>query len=464
MGKVGSNIAHELTQEDHDIVAIEMRPKVFEHLQGSMDIMAVHGNGASYEVQCEANVADCDLLIAVTSMDEINLLSCILAKKLGCKNTIARVRNPDYAQYIQHLREELGLSMAINPERTAAREIFRLLQYPSFLQRDTFAKDRVELVELIIDKNSPLINIKLNQIYQIAKVKTLICTVERDQDIFIPDGNSVLLLNDKITITADTRDLPALIKNLGYSVMKTSSVMIVGGSRIASYLATELIGSHIAVKIIEKNLSRCEELAELLPQALIIHGDGSEHALLMEEGLKQTDALITLTGIDEENMIISMYANHVGVPKTITKINKVEFASYFKCEGLGTIVCPKRLTAHEILRYVRAMSNTTGDSMLTLHRIMDEKAEALEFAVTNNTKYLNIKLQDIKLKKGILIACITRRNKVVIPSGSDHMQIGDTVVVVTTASRAIVDLNDIFENGTNHKNFSSNALREEAKI
>ena len=442
-GKVGYALTQKLSREGHDIIVIDSNPQVLQSVE-LLDVLVVHGNGASLEVQQEADVAHSDLLIAATSADEINLLCCVLARKLGCRHTIARVRNPEYTKQLQFLREELGLSMTINPERAAAREIFHLIQFPSFLKRDTFAKGRVELVELKIKEGSPLAGRRLDQLEQATKVRVLICAVERDGQVTIPAGQFMLRVGDKITVTADNRDLAQLIKNLKIDTQKIHHVMIIGGSRIAAYLAEDLLASGVAVKIIEQKPQRCEALSEALPHALIINGDGSTQDLLMAEGLAETDAVITLTGIDEENLIISMYADHVGVPKAITKVNRLEYAWVFKEKGIGSVVSPKLITANDIVRYVRAMENTTGGSVITLHRIVDDKAEALEFQVSSGARNLGLPLHKLTLKPNILIACITRGGRIIIPSGSDHIQEGDTVIVVTTSEQGICDLNDIF--------------------
>lgn len=443
-GKVGYALTKKLSHEGHDIIVIDSNPQVLQQSMELLDVMVVHGNGASLEVQEEADVAQSDLLIAATSADEINLLCCVLARKLGCRHTIARVRNPEYNNQLRFLREELGLSMTINPERAAAREIFHLLQFPSFLKRDTFAKGRVEVVELKIKEGSPLAGRRLDQLQEATKVRVLICAVEREGRVTIPTGRFTLRVGDKITVTADNRDLAQLIKNLKITTQKIHNVMIIGGSRIAGYLAEDLLSSGVSVKIIEQKPERCETLSEALPHALIINGDGSSQELLQAEGLADTDAIITLTGIDEENLIISMYADHVGVPKAITKVNRLEYAWVFKEKGIGSVVSPKLITANDIVRYVRAMENTTGGSVITLHRIVDDKAEALEFLVSPGARNLGLPLHKLTLKPNILIACINRGGRIIIPSGGDHIQEGDTVIVVTTSDQSIYDLNDIF--------------------
>lgn len=447
-GKMGLALTQLLSAEGHDITVIDSNPEVLRTVTEMYDVMGVLGNGACLEVQRSADAMHSDLLIAATSADETNLLCCILAKKLGCKQTIARVRNPEYASQANFLKEELGLSMTINPDRTAAHAIFRILQFPSFLKLDAFARGRVELVELRIREGSVLDGIKLLHLNEAAKARVLVCGVDREGEVTIPSGSFELKAGDMITVTAATADLAKLIKNLGISTQKINHVMLIGGSHIAQYLAAELIDVRADVKIIEQNPLRCQKLAETLPKALIANGNGVDQTLLKEEGIGNTDAVVTLTGIDEENIIISMFAEHMGVPKTVTKINRTELSVVFGERSSSSLISPKTLAAHEILRFVRALSvgNSTAGSMITMHGIMDGKAEALEFIAANGMKYLNTPLAKLNLKPHILISCISRVGQsVIIPSGSDEIRAGDSVVIVATAGRMISDLNEIFE-------------------
>ncbi len=444
-GKVGSALTEQLAKEGHDIVVIDSNKAVLREAVEELDVMVVHGNGATLKVQDLADVEHSDLLIAATSADEINLLCCIIARKLGCPHTIARVRNPEYAHQLYFLKDELGLSMMVNPELAAASEIFRLLQFPSFLQRDSFAKGRVEIVEIEVRGESKLIGKKLAELYKTARVKVLVCAVERGDDVLIPDGNFKLRKHDKLYVTASSKDLAKLIHNLGLERRKIRNVLIVGGGNIAYYLAEDLIASGVDVKIIEIDPERCLLLAEALPRATVIEADGSERGVLDSEGIGGTDAVVTLTNIDEENLIISMYADFAGVSKVITKINRTEYHEVFRDRGIECVVSPKELCSHEIVRYVRAMHNTTEDSIITLHRIVGGRMEALEFKANENTWYLGMTLSQLRLKKDILIACISRQGEIIIPQGSDSIRPGDTVIVVTTAEKIVHDLNDIFE-------------------
>lgn len=443
-GKVGVALTEQLSQEGHDVTVIDSNPKVLEQSMESYDVMVVHGNGASISVLKDAGVETADLLIAATSRDEINLLTCIVARKLGAKHTIARVRNPEYNEQMLLMREELGLSMTVNPEFAAAREIHHLLQFPSFLKRDSFARGRVEIVEIHIDETSGLVGAPLNRMYEIAGVRVLVCVVERRSVVHIPDGSFTLQAGDNIYVTAEVRDLAKLIKNLGIVKQKVRDVMIVGGSRVAYYLAMRCLGAGIGVKIIEQDHDRCIELAGLLPEAVIIEADGTRQEILAAEGMASTDAIITLTNIDEENIVIAMYASHLGVPKVITKVNRTEYVNTFKRMGIDTFISPKALCCTDIVRYVRAMQNTTGGSVITLHRMVEGKAEALEFRASESTRHLGETLLDIHLKPEILIACITHGGRTVIPRGSDSFAAGDNIIVVTTSGRPISDLNDIF--------------------
>ena len=442
-GKVGFALTQQLAREGHDIVVIDSNKMVLKESQQMVDIQVVHGNGASPVVQSAASVGESDLMIAATSADEINLLCCIVAKKLGCSHTIARVRNPEYYGQFFLLKDELGLNLMINPERATASEIFRLLQFPSFLKRDAFAKGRVEIVEVVLRPESHIVGKLLSELYHTVKVKVLVCAVERGNDVVIPDGSFRLQAGDKLYVTASSGDLARLILHLNQKKIK--NVMIIGGSRIAVYLAMALLDEGVDVKLIEIQKERCRQLAELLPKATVIFADGSDRSILDSEGIDQTDAVVTLTDIDEENLIVSMYANYLKVPKVITKINRTEYTEVFRDKGIDCVVSPKELCTNDIVRYVRAMGNRTGGAVVALHRIVDEKAEALEFRASESFRGLGQKLSDLELKPNILLSCINRRGKIIIPSGNDAIEKGDTVIVVTTADRFINDLNDILD-------------------
>lgn len=444
-GKVGLALTRRLSKEGHDLVVIDSDPHALELAAANYDVMTLQGNGASMSVLHQAEISSADLLIAATSADEINLLCCLTAKKMSNVHTIARVRNPDYTDQLVLMREELGLSMTVNPELAVARESFHLLQLPSFLKRDSFAKGRVEIVELKVTPGSPLRNLPLYRLSALAGVKVLVCAVERKDEIFIPRGDFILREGDHIHVTAQASTLATLVENLGITTHRIQHVMIMGGGHIAQYLAAMLINSGIYVKIIEMDHERCLQLAELLPDASIIEADASNQQVLLDEGLESTDAVVTLTNMDEENLVISMYANHAGVSKIITKINRLEYTSIFSDMGVGSIISPKELCTAEIVRYVRAMNTAAGSSsVLSLHRIANSQAEGLEFRVGTDCRHRDVPLKDIRLKDNVLIACISHGGKTIIPDGDSSFTVGDSVIVVTTSEQPFQRLNDIF--------------------
>ncbi|HIS68033.1 MAG TPA: Trk system potassium transporter TrkA [Candidatus Gallacutalibacter stercoravium] len=443
-GKVGLTLTQQLAKEGHDIVIIDKNPRVLQQSVENYDVISVTGNGASLQVLREAKVDTADLLIAATSADEINLLCCITAKKMGCRHTIARVRNPEYRRQLTFLRDELGLSMTINPEASAAQEIYYIIQFPSSVKRDFFAKGRIEIVELPLKQGCPIIGKKLSELYRKIKVKVLICAVDRNGEVIIPSGDFQLQLGDKIYVTAEGHSLAALIRALNMPTNKIHEVVIIGGSRLAFYLTLRLLAAGLRVKIIEKDYARCQELAEQLPKATIINGDGCDKMLLDSEGVANCDALVSLTGIDEVNLIISMYGNQAGIPKVIAKVDRVEYINIVGHTGVETIISPKNLICGNILRYVRAMNNTSGGEVLSLHRIVDDRVEALEFYVKQNIRHLNIPLKELRLQPHLLIACIRRGGTAIFPTGDDCIKLGDTVIVITTADKHLSRLSDIF--------------------
>ncbi len=444
-GKVGAALAGQLAKEGHDVTIVDSNPKVLTDTAEQMDVMAVIGNGASMATLKEAGAGEADVLIAATSRDEVNLLTCLTAKKLGVGRTIARIRNPEYSDQLVAMQEELGLSMTVNPEQAAAEEAFRMLQFPSFLKRDSFAKGQVEIVAVPVGKGSKLAGIPLFKLYEIAGANVLVCAVEREEGVYVPSGAFTLQEGDTIYVTAGIQDLTKLVKNMGLVEKRIRSLMIIGGSRIAFYLAKRCLDSGMDVKIIERDHERCIQLAETLPRAIVIEADGSRHDILAAEGLKSYDAVITLTGMDEENVVLSMLASHVGVPKVITKINRMEYADVFRKAGIGSIISPKGLCGAHILRYVRAMSSASGeDSVLTLHTLVDGQVEALEFLVGPETRHQGEKLMDIPLHKGILVSGINHQGRSILPRGDSSFAAGDTIVVVTAGGRRLSSLDDIF--------------------
>lgn len=444
-GKMGATLTRQLSAEGDDITLIDANPKVLESSEERYDVMVVQGNCASMDVLLQAGVKDADLLIAVAGADEINLLCCMTAHGLNPRlHTIARVRNPEYSEQIYKMRDMFALSLTVNPEKQTAVEIERLLRYPGFLKRDTFAKGRVEIVELRLDENSKLCNVALNDMNNIVKCKILVCAVLRNGIAEAPDGNFVLREGDRIFVTAPTENLAILLKNLGIITHKVKRVIICGGGRMSYYLASRLEKSGISVQIIERDRERCDHLAAILPKACIIHGDVSNQFLLESEGISDCDALVTLTGLDELNMVVSLYGTNCGVPQVITKLGRMDNANILGNVAFGSVVMPKELCCNTIVRYVRAMKNQTG-AALTVHSIADGQAEAMDFRVDETTQHCGEPLKKIKLKKGVLVVCITKGSRQEIPNGDSCFDIGDSVIIVTGRDRGIYQLNDIFE-------------------
>ncbi|MBE7049049.1 MAG: Trk system potassium transporter TrkA [Ruminococcaceae bacterium] len=443
-GKVGMTLTEYLAREGYDIVVIDQNHKVVDHVVNTYDVMGICGNGANYNILMEAGAEHADLLIAATSSDEVNILSCLMAKKIGTQNTIARVRNPEHAQQLVFIREELGLSMVVNPELEAAREISRILRFPSAIKLDCFSKGRVDLAEIRLPENGHLAGQRLSDLYKICKEKILICAVQRGDQVIIPDGNFELAAGDRIHITGSHGALASFFKSVGIFKQKSKHVLIVGGGKIAYYLAQQLVDIGVDVKIIEQNENRCLELSEALPRATIICGDGTDQSTLLEEGLATSDACVVLTGIDEENIIVSLYAQTLGLSKVITKIDRISFVDMVESVGIESFVSPKFITANRIVRYVRAMQDSGESSVKTLYKIVNNQAEALEFSVHEKMQHLHIPLKDLKTKKGILFAAIIRHGRVIIPGGDDCLEPKDSVIVIAAADDCIKNLEDIF--------------------
>lgn len=444
-GKLGSMLTRQLSAEGYDLTLIDANLKQLESSVERFDIMVVQGNCASMDVLEQAGVEEADLLVAVTGADEINLLCCMTAHGMNPGlHTIARVRNPEYTDQIYKMRDMFALSMTVNPEKQAAVEIERLLKYPGFLKRDTFAKGRVEIVELRLDANSRLCNVALNDMNSIVKCKILVCAVLRNGTSIAPDGNFVLREGDRIFVTAATKELTMLLKNLGVITHKVKRVILCGGGRVSFYLAKLLDRSGIEVQIIERNPEKCVQLSAMLPEADIIQGDASSQFILDREGISSCDALVTLTGLDELNMIISLYGTDCGVPQVITKLGRMDNTNILGNLSLGSIISPKELSSNIIVRYVRAMKNQTGAAQ-TVYTIADGQAEAAEFLVDKGTRHLGKPLKELHLKKNVLVACISKGATHEIPNGDSYFEEGDTVIIVTNGKKGIYQLNDIFE-------------------
>ncbi len=442
-GKVGFTLTERLAAEGHDLVVIDNNPRTLASLSNALDVFTVLGNGASSAVQREAGVQHSDLLIAVTSMDEINMICCLVAKKLGVKHTIARVRNPDYAAQLVLLKEELGLTMVVNPELSAAEEIARLLRFPSAVKIETFARGRVELVEYRIPEGSPLDGMPLNRMYGALKVRLLVCAVQRGDTVTIPSGDFVLHAGDHIHITTPPTELAAFFRKLNISQHRIKDVMIIGGGRIAFYLSKVMLELGAQVRIIEKDEARANSLSETLERVMVIHGDGTDPDVLAEEGLDTADAFVALTGMDEENIIISLYAKTRMAGKVITKVDRLPFLSVLGGLGMDSFISPKSITANSIVSFVRALQNSLGSNVETLHRMMDGRIEGLEFHIRAGAAYLGKPLKELPLKPGLLIGCIVRRGATIIPGGNDTIEAGDSVIVITE-SRILNDFSDVF--------------------
>ncbi|MBE6924538.1 MAG: Trk system potassium transporter TrkA [Ruminococcaceae bacterium] len=443
-GRVGSTLTRQLSTEGCDLTLIDNDRTVLESSIGRYDVMSIHGNCASMSVLQQAGVNDTDLLIAATSADEVNLLCCTTAHGINPKiHTIARIRNPEYTEQIYAMRDIFGLSMAINPEKQAATEIERLLNYPGFLRRDIFAQGRTEIVELRIDANSKLCNVPLIEMASIVKCRVLVCAVLRRGTALVPRGDFVLQENDRIFVTAPSENLTTLLNNLGIITRRVRSVLLCGGGRVAHYLAASLEKTGIKVRIIESDRSRCEELCALLPKASIVHGDCGDLELLEGEGLSKCDALVTLTGSDELNMIISLYATNREVPQVITKLADIGSRTVLDTLNIGSVICPKELICNHIVRYVRAMQNQTG-AALSVHAIADGQVEALEFMVDENTLHCGVPLRNLKTRPNVLIASIGHGSRTEIPNGNSSFQLSDTLVVVTSGRGVLKQINDIF--------------------
>ncbi len=444
VGKVGLALARQLSAEGCDITVVDRDQQVLSSCVESMDTMAVQGNCASMSTLLQAGIRDADLLIAATNADEVNLLCCTTAHGLNPNvHTIARIRNPEYTEQIYEMRDVFALSMAFNPEKQAAVEIERLLKYPGFLRRDTFAKGRAEIVELRIDAKSKLCDLTLSALNSTIKTRVLVCAVLRNGESVTPKGNFVLKEGDRIFVTAPTENLTVMLKNLGIITRRAQNVILCGGGRLSYYLARALEEDNISVQIIDNNLERCQELAASLPNTCVIHGDATDHSLLESEGLANCDALVSLTGMDELNMIISLYAGTRQIPQVITKLGHWGNRNIIDSLSLGSIVCPKELCSSNIVRYVRAMRNQSG-AAVSIHPIADGQAEAVEFLVDSTTPNCGKPLKELKLKPNVLVASITHGAASFVPSGDSVFQAGDSVVVVTTGRGVLQQLGDIF--------------------
>ena len=442
-GKVGATIIGSLEGEGHDIIALDRDPHIVEELTNIYDVMGFCGSGVDSDAMAEAGVPDADLFVAVTNSDELNMLGCFLARKMGAKNTVARIRNPEYNdESLGFMKQHLDLSQALNPERLVAHEIFNILRFPSAVKVETFSGRNLEIIELQLGPNSPFIGLKLSELRKMNKEKFLVCNVMREGEVYIPDGNFKLRIGDRVGITASRSEVSKLLKHIGMPQKQTKSVMILGASRIAYYLTKMLINAGIQVKIIEQDEKRCAEYATALPNAVLIMGDGMQQEILQEEGIGATDAFIALTGMDEENILSAVSCLEHNVPTIIAKINRPALAATAQRLGVQSIVSPQKTVTNVISRYVRALQNSLGSNVETLYKLMDGKAEVLEFKVQSDFAHTKVLLRDLKLKHNILIAGIVRGRKPIIPTGDDCILSGDRVIVVA-AGHQLGDLSDI---------------------
>lgn len=445
LGTIGRTILKNLSDEDHTVTIIDEDKDKIEGLIEKYDVFGVVGNGACMDIQNEANVKDADLVIVLTKSDELNILACLVAKKVGAKNTIARVRNRDYRKQIALMKDDLGISMIVNPERETANEIFNLINLPSVAQIEYFAKGRVLLVEIVAGKGCSLIGETLISLgKKLNTNKILICAVQRGEQVMIPSGNFVIEEGDRIHFTSDQKTFSEFLAKVNLVKSPFKNIMIVGGGRCAFYLADELSKKKYVIKLIVNNKAEAEELAEYLPRVTVVYGNGTQHDLLLEEGIEAMDAFVALTDIDEENMIVSMFANKMKVKKTITKIKSDDLYDMLGELGINNNVSPKNIVASRIISYIRALANTRGSNVLTLYQLVNNQVEALEFFAGKQEKFYGKPLKELKIKENCLIACIIRRNEVIIPDGNSEIWLGDNVIVVTT-HKNFDDLTDVFE-------------------
>lgn len=443
LGTIGKSVLGALAHEEHTITIIDENREKVESLIERYDVFGVVGNGASLAIQKEAHVKDADLVIALTDSDELNILACLTANKAGAESTVARVRNPDYSKQIELMRDELGISMIVNPEKETADEIFRLISLPSLSQIDHFANGRVLIVEVTVTKDCALYGESLVSLKRHFDTKVLVCAVQRGDDVFIPEASYLFEIGDKIHFTADASSLRTFLSEAHFVNSPIKRVMIVGGGRVGYYLADELSKKKYKVKLIESDRELAEKLAEALPRVTVIHGNGVRHNVLLEEGIEAMDAFVALSETDEENLVVSMFANKMKVKKVFTKIKSSDLDDIIDEVGITSTVSPSEIVANNITSYIRALSNRRGSNVLTLHRLVDDRIEALEFSAKKQHRFYDKPLSTLKVKKNCLIACIIRDNEVIIPDGTSSIKLGDNVIVATT-HKDFDDLSDVF--------------------
>lgn len=441
-GKMGSYLSFILAKENYDVTIIDKKEQVLNKLNNTQDVSTLCGNGLVANTLIEADVNHADILIATMKNDEDNIVCCLLAKNLGVKSTIMRIRNPEYYKTMQYIQNDLGLSMAINPELLTAREIANDLRLPSSIKTNYFSKGKIEMIEFKIKDDSKLIGLSVQELIKKIKSEIIIFAVERNNEVYIPNGDFIFELGDKLVITSTHQNISNFIKKVGNISQKAKNVMIVGGSKVSYYLSMLLCNMNVGVKLIELDKEKCVTLSENIPKALIINGDGSDKQLLLEEGIEDVDAFISATGIDEENIIFSMYANSIKVPKVVTKINHLTFGELIEDIGIESVLTPHVVASNQVLRYIRAKENSKGGSMETLIKILNNKLEIMEFIVDKDFKANGKQLKDIKFKNNVIIVCIKRNKNIIFPTGEDIINTNDNIIVATTKFN-IKGLNDI---------------------
>ncbi len=444
IGKIGSKLTQALCGEGYDVTVIDKDPEVIDKTVNANDVNGIAGNALNLAIQKDAGVGKADVFIAVTGSDEINMLSSIVAKQVGVKHTVARIRDPEYSKQFIVMLDTIGLDCAVNPELECAAEISRLLRHPSAVGMDTFAGGKVDLTEIVIDTGSPLCGMPLYRMRTVTDARVLVCAIKRGDSVIIPKGSTVIEAGDRVTFTADHTQVENFFSDIINEGKKLRDAILIGGGRISYYLARKMTESGMTVKIVERDENRCKELSELLPKAEIIKGDGTNTDVLDEADFDSADACIALTGIDEENIIISMFARHAGIKKVITKINKDTMAEMFGSVAGDTVISPKKITSDRILGYVRSFSAQDANGISTLYKIADGMAEALEFVVTEDSKAVGKTLTELKIKPNIIVSCIIRGNETIIPGGNDMIMRGDKVIIVSSETK-LTNIDDILE-------------------
>ena len=443
-GKVGVGLAERLTQEDHELVLVDRDPEALETAENTLDIMGMEGDGASVRTLMEAGARTADLVIAVTGLDEVNLMCCLLAKRLGAKSTIVRIRNPEYFKEAGLLKKEIGLDMVINPEHAAAQEITRILRVPSAFSVESFARGRVEMIGFYLQEGDGLAGLPLMEYNRRHPNGVLLCAAVRQGEVTIPNGDFVPHVGDKVYVIGDQKELDGFFRQLGRDTRPIRQVSVLGGSRIAFYLCRELQRLGIGVKLVERSWDRCQDLAEELPKTVVIHGDGTDHNLIAAEGLFDSEAMVTLTGRDEENLLMALAAQRAGVRTVVAKMNRPNYIGMMRDFGVDSIVCPKDITANSITAYVRSKANSQGSAVDHLYKLLGGAMEAVSFTAGASTHFLDTPLRDLRLKPGLLVGAIVRDGKTLIPDGQSKILAGDKVVVMAK-SLYLKDLNDILE-------------------